>query len=116
MKIELSDLNNGTVIIGDKLNVKAKFIFDEGDTILWSGLQLITKPPCLKELQIAKTEIFTKGYFESGEYIREKSILIKNNVVPTIVKRNLEYFVQLLLRKKNPINPDDDLIVKKNKK
>ena len=67
----------------------------------------------IKIKKLAKEEVFSNGVFESGEYIRDKAILIKNNVVPTIKKRNLEYHVQLLLRKKNPINPDDDLIIKR---
>jgi len=113
MKLELSDLNKGSVYLGDKLNIRSKFNFDEETSILWSGLRLITNPPCAKELQITKEDIFSQGYFEAGEYIREKSLLIKNNVVPTITKRNLEYIVQLILRKENPIDLDDILIVKK---
>jgi len=113
MKLELSDLNNGSVYIGDKLNISTKFIFEEDSSILWSGLRLITNPPCKKDLQIAKTEIFSRGNFEAGEYIRRKSILIKPNVVPTIKARNLNYEIEMLLRKENPINPEDDLIIKK---
>ncbi len=113
MKLELTDLNNGCVNVGDKLNIKTKFDFDEDTTLIWSGIRLITNPPCVKELQINKEEIFTTGFFEAGEYIREKAMLIKNNVVPTIKNRNLKYLIQLILRKENPINPEDDLIVKK---
>ena len=114
MKIELNDLNNGSVLVGDKLNIRSKFSFEEDTSILWSGVRLLTTPPCKKnELQISKQEIFSVGLFEAGDYVREKSILIKNNVVPTIKKRNLEYFIELILRQKNPINPDDDLIVKR---
>ena len=113
MKLELTDLNNGCVNVGDKLNIKTKFDFDEDTTLIWSGIRLITNPPCVKELQINKEEIFSTGFFEAGEYIREKAMLIKNNVVPTIKNRNLKYLIQLILRKENPINPEDDLIVKK---
>lgn len=113
MKLELTDLSNGSVYIGDKLNIRTKFNFDDETSILWSGLGLITHPPCLKELQIAKAEIFSQGIFEAGEYIREKSVLIKNNVIPTIKKRNLEYEVQMVLRQENPINPDDNIVVKR---
>ena len=94
MKIELSDLNNGSVFIGDKLNVRTKFKFEEDTSILWSGIKLITQPPCLKELQVSKEEIFSMGHFEAGEYIRERALLIKNNVVPTIKNRNLEYEIK----------------------
>ena len=72
MKLEISDLNKGSVFIGDKLNIRTKFIFDEPTSILWSGLRLITYPPCTKELQITKEEIFSKGNFEAGEYLRDK--------------------------------------------
>ena len=113
MNLELTDLNNGSVNVGDKLNIRTKFDFDADTTLLWSGIRLITNPPCLKELQINKEEIFSTGFFEAGEYIRDKAMLIKNNVVPTIKNRNLEYLIQLILRKENPINPEDDLIVKK---
>ena len=113
MKLELSDLNKGFVYVGDKLNIRTKFIFEEDSSILWSGLRLITNPPCKKDLQIAKTEIFSRGNFEAGEYIRWKSILIKHNVFPTIKARNLTYDVEMLLRKVNPINPEEDLIIKK---
>ncbi len=113
MKLELSDLNKGFVYVGDKLNIRTKFIFEEDSSILWSGLRLITNPPCKKDLQIAKTEIFSRGNFEAGEYIRRKSILIKHNVVPTIKARNLTYDVEMLLRKVNPINPEEDLIIKR---
>ncbi len=113
MKLELSDLNNGSVNVGDKLSIKTKFDFDEDTSLIWSGIRLITTPPCVKELQINKEEIFSTGFFEAGEYIREKAMLIKNNVVPTIKNRNLEYLIQLILRKENPVNPEDDLIVKK---
>ena len=114
MKLELSDLNRGSVFIGDKLNIRTKFIFDEPTSILWSGLRLITNPPCTKELQITKDEIFSKGNFEAGEYLRDKSLLIKGNVVPTIKKRNLSYTVQMILRKENPINPERNIEVKRD--
>ncbi|MFX1258232.1 MAG: hypothetical protein ACFFAN_10255, partial [Promethearchaeota archaeon] len=114
MKLEITDLNRGSVFIGDKLNIRTKFNFEKDTSILWAGIKLITNPPCKKELQIAKEEIFSKGYFEAGEYVRERTLLIKNNVVPTIKNRNLEYFIRMILRKKNPINPEDDLIIKKN--
>jgi hypothetical protein len=116
MKIELEDLNNGSVYVGDKLGILTKFNFEEDSEILWSGLQLLTNPPCAKELQIAKSEIFSKGTFESGEYIRNRMLLIKNNVVPTIKNRNLEYYIKLILRQPHPINPDDDLLVNKTKR
>jgi hypothetical protein len=98
MKIELEDLNNGSVYVGDKLGILTKFKFEKDSEILWSGLQLLTNPPCAKELQIAKAEIFSKGTFESGEYVRNRMMLIKNNVVPTIKNRNLEYYIKLILR------------------
>jgi hypothetical protein len=113
LHLELTDLNNGSVNIGDKLSIRTIFDFDEDTTLKWSGIRLITNPPCVKELQINKEEIFSTGFFEAGEYIREKAMLIKNNVVPTIKNRNLEYLIQLILRKENPINPEDDLVVKK---
>jgi len=116
MKIELRDLNNGSVYVGDKLGILTKFNFEEDSEILWSGLQLLTNPPCAKELQIAKAEIFSKGTFESGEYIRNRMLLIKNNVVPTIKNRNLEYYVKLILRQPHPINPDDDLLINRTQK
>jgi len=116
MKIELKDLNNGSVYLGDKLIVRSKFIFEEDSSIMWSGLQLITNPPCAKELQIAKAEIFSKGNFESGEYIRNRTMLIKNNVVPTIKNRNLEYHIKLIMRQPHPINPDDDLLINRTQK
>ncbi|TFG23282.1 MAG: hypothetical protein EU532_13610 [Promethearchaeota archaeon] len=116
MKIELSDLNNGSVYIGDKLGILTKFNFEEDSEVLWTGLQLLTNPPCAKELQIAKAAIFSRGNFESGEYIRNRTILIKNNVVPTIKNRNLEYYIKLILRQPHPINPDDDLVINKTQK
>ena len=76
-------------------------------------MRLISNPPCARELQIIAEEIFSKGTFEPGEYVREKALLIKNNVVPTIKKRNLEYTIQLILRKENPIDPENDIIIKK---
>ena len=84
MKLELSDLNQGLVFIGDKLNIRTKFSFEEDTSILWSGIRLITSPPCLKELQIAKAEVFSRGNFEVGVYIRDRALLIKTNDVPTI--------------------------------
>jgi hypothetical protein len=111
--LELTDLNKGIVFIGDKLVVKTQFKFEEDTTILWSGIRLITNPPCLKEVQVSKEEIFSKGYFEAGEYIREKSILINSNVVPTIKNRDLKYFLKLILRQPNPLNPEDDLVINK---
>jgi hypothetical protein len=116
MKLELSDLNQGTVFIGDKLNIRTKFEIEEDTSILWSGIRLVTYPPCVKELQIAKEEIFSKGFFEAGEYIRDRSLLIKSNVVPTIKNRNLEYEIKLILRQPHPLNPEDDLIINKNQK
>ena len=114
MKLELTDLNNGSVFIGDKLGVRSKFQFEEDTSMLWAGVRLLTVPPCNKqEIQIAKEEIFSMGEFEAGEYVRDRALLIKNNVVPTIEKRNLEYFVELLFRTKNPIDEDQDLMVKK---
>ena len=114
MKLEISDFNQGTVFIGEKLSIRVKFTFEEDTSILWSGIRLITNPPCMKELQIVKDEVFSKGDFKAGEYIRDRAIFIKNNVVPTIEIRNLHYIIQMILRKVNPINPDDDLIIKKS--
>ncbi len=116
MKIELEDLNNGHVYIGDKLTVRTKFNFEEDTSILWSGLKLITHPPCVKVLTVAKNEIFSKGQFESGIYERKKTLLVKNNVVPTIKNRNLEYDIELILRKPHPINDDEDLVIKREQK
>ncbi len=113
MKMELTSAKN-SVFIGEKMNVTTKYNFDEKSSVLWSGIRLVTKTPCVKELQIGNEEVFSFGDFEPGEYIRERAILIKNNVIPTIKKRNLEYTVQLLLRQKNPINPDDDLVIKRD--
>ncbi|MCK4480874.1 MAG: hypothetical protein KAV01_10125, partial [Candidatus Lokiarchaeota archaeon] len=94
VKLELSDLNNGTVFIGDKFRINVKFTFEEETDIFWSGVRLITNPPCAKELQVSKEEIFSKGNFEAGEYIREKSLLIASNIVPTIKNRNLNYILK----------------------
>jgi len=116
MKLALNDLNNGHVYLGDKLNIKTTFNFDEDSSILWSGIRLLTHPPCLKELQITKEEIFSKGFFEKGEYIRERAILIKKNVIPTIKNRKLEYEIKLILRLPHPNNPDDDLVINKTHK
>jgi hypothetical protein len=87
MKLELS-LNNGYVYLGEKINIRSKFNFDEDSSILWSGIRLLTYPPCLKELQITKEEIFTKGLYE----------------------------LKLILRQPHPINPDDDLVINKTQK
>ncbi len=116
MKLELNDLNNGYAYLGDKLNVRTIFNFDEDTSILWSGIRLLTHPPCLKELQITKEDIFSKGIFEKGEYIRERALLIKKNVIPTIKNRNLEYEIKLILRQPHPNNPDDDLVINKTHK
>ncbi|MHA2472037.1 MAG: hypothetical protein ACXAES_02260, partial [Promethearchaeota archaeon] len=113
VNLQLSDLNDGSVLIGDKLRVKTKFTFDEDTDILWSGIRLITNPPCLKEVQVSKEEVFSKGHFEAGEYIREKSMLINTNVVPTIKNRDLNYLLKLILRQPNPVNPEDDLVINK---
>jgi len=113
VNLQLTDLNNGSVFIGDKLNIKTQFEFEKDSEILWSGIRLITNPPCLKEVQVSKEEVFSKGHFEAGEYIREKSILIKTNVVPTIKNRDLNYLVKLILRQPNPLNPEDDLVINK---
>jgi len=116
MKLELNDLNNGHAYLGDKLNVRTIFNFDEDTSILWSGIRLLTHPPCLKELQITKEDIFSKGIFEKGEYIRERALLIKKNVIPTIKNRNLEYEIKLILRQPHPHNPDEDLMINKIEK
>jgi len=112
MKLKISDLSNGSIFIGDTLNIRTTLQFDEDESLLWTGIRLITNPPCGKELQISVGEIFAEGKFEAGEYIRDKSLFIRN-LVPTIKKRNLEYNVQLIIRKKNPINPTDDIIIRK---
>jgi hypothetical protein len=114
MKLNLNPLEQ-SVYVGDKLAVQTKFTFDEEEELYWSGIILLTSPPCSRELQIARKEIFTKGIFEAGEYIRQKAMTIKNNVVPTIEKRDLVYDLELLLRKPNPINPDEHLIIKRKK-
>ena len=114
MKLELSDLNDGSVYVGEKLNVRTKFHFDEDASILWSGVRLLAHSPCLKEIQIAKSEIFSKGSFEAGDYYRDRALLINNNVVPTIKSRNLNYEIQLTLRQPHPLNPEeDDLLIHK---
>jgi hypothetical protein len=116
MKLALTDLNNGSVYIGDKLNVKTEFHLDEETSIQYTGVSLLTHPPCLKELQIAKQEIFSKGIFESGTYVREKAILIKGNVVPTIVNRNLNYELKLIVRQPHPTDSREELLIQKTHK
>jgi hypothetical protein len=114
MKLELSDLNNGLVYIGDKLNVRTKFHFEKETPILWSGIKLLAHSPCFKEIQIAKNEIFSKGTFEAGDYYRDRALLVTNNAVPTIKSRNLNYEIKLTLRQPHPLNPsEDDLIINK---
>jgi hypothetical protein len=76
----------------------------------------MTYPPCIKELQVAKEDIFSKGNFEKGIYVRDRTLLIKGNVVPTIKNRNLEYELKLILRQPSPINPDEDLVINKSEK
>ncbi|MFX1408837.1 MAG: hypothetical protein ACFFA6_00675 [Promethearchaeota archaeon] len=110
VKLEIEKLNP-SVFIGDKLHIRTKFNFEDDTSILWSGIRLITNPPCAKELHISKEEIFSKGKFEAGKYIREKALLIKNNVVPTIKNRNLNYFIKLILRQPHPLNPEEDLVI-----
>ncbi len=114
VKLELADFNSASVFIGDNLNIRTQFNFEEDAEIHWSGIRLITNPPCAKELQVSKKEIFSKGYFEAGEYIREKLFFIKSNVVPTIRNRNLNYNLKLILRQPSPINPEDDLVINKS--
>ncbi len=115
MKLELSDLNNGSVYVGDKLNVRIKFHFEEDTSILWSGVRLLAHSPCLKEILIAKNEIFSKGTFEAGDYYRDRALLIANNVVPTIKSRNLNYEIKLTIRQPHPLNPEeDDLLIHKD--
>ncbi|MBD3195897.1 MAG: hypothetical protein GF317_12620 [Candidatus Lokiarchaeota archaeon] len=113
MQLKLTPMRN-SVFIGDKLPVRTNFSFDEDTELLWSGIRLLTSPPCQKDLQISQKEVFSRGIFEAGEYIREKALLIKNNVVPTIEKRDLAYRLQLYLRKPNPVNADDNIVVQKN--
>jgi hypothetical protein len=116
MKLELSDLNNGTVYIGDKLGVRTRFRFEENASILWAGVRLVIYPPCTKELQVANEEIFSKGHFEPGNYIRDRNLLIKGTIIPTIQKRNLEYELKLVLRQPHPLNEDEDLVINKSTK
>lgn len=115
VKLEISDITEGSIYIGDKVKVRTKFNFEKKAEIFYSGINLITNPPCLKELHINKEEIFSKGFFEPGEYIRDRSLLIKSNVVPTIKNRNLTYILKLILRQPNPINPEDDLVINKTR-
>ncbi|MFW9829375.1 MAG: hypothetical protein ACFFEY_17505 [Candidatus Thorarchaeota archaeon] len=115
VKLEISDITEGSIYIGDKVKVRTKFNFEKKAEIFYSGINLITNPPCLKELHITKEEIFSKGFFEPGEYIRDRSLLIKSNVVPTIKNRNLTYILKLILRQPNPINPEDDLVINKTR-
>ncbi|KKK45091.1 MAG: hypothetical protein Lokiarch_12660, partial [Candidatus Lokiarchaeum sp. GC14_75] len=63
IKLKLSRSENSSTFIGDKLKVIANYIFEEDTPILWSGITLLTNPPCAKELQILKEEIFSKGFF-----------------------------------------------------
>ena len=112
MELKLIPLQK-TVYVGDKVPVRSKFEFDEDNEIFWSGVRLVTSPPCKKDFLIAQEEIFSKGYFEAGKYIREKAITLKKNVVPTIKKRDLRYNLELLLRKPNPVNNEQDLLIKR---
>lgn len=97
------------VISGDYLNSFTKTIFEESTEILWGGLKLFCKNPCKKELIIAKSEIFSEGIFESGEYIRKRSTLINPSVVPTIEARNINYLLRMSLRIKSPLNKQEEM-------
>ncbi|KKN37078.1 hypothetical protein LCGC14_0767270, partial [marine sediment metagenome] len=63
IELKLSRSENSSTFIGSKLKVVARYIFEEDTSILWSGITLLTNPPCAKELQILKEEIFSKGFF-----------------------------------------------------
>ncbi|MHA1240626.1 MAG: hypothetical protein ACTSQU_07500 [Promethearchaeota archaeon] len=52
MKLSLNDLNDGHVYLGDKLNIRTIFNFDEDSSILWSGIEFLKK-----------ANIFVKGHF-----------------------------------------------------
>jgi len=107
MKLNLECTNK--VISGDYLNSLTKTIFEEPNEILWGGLKLFCRNPCKKELIIAKSEIFSEGIFESGEYIRKRSTLINPIVVPTIEARSINYLLRMSLRVKSPINKQEEM-------
>ena len=113
IKLKLSRSENSSTFIGDKLKVIANYIFEEDTPILWSGITLLTNPPCAKELQILKEEIFSKGFFEAGEYIREKELLINSNVVPSIKNRKINYFINLSLTHPHPADSRNELVINK---
>ncbi|MHA1762410.1 MAG: hypothetical protein ACTSYC_01440, partial [Promethearchaeota archaeon] len=68
MKLSLMDLNDGTVHVGNKLKIRSTFEVDEDTSLMWTGVRLITRPPCAKDLQVGKKEIFPSGKFEAGTY------------------------------------------------
>ncbi len=107
MKLNLECSNKA--ISGDYLNSLTKTIFEDSTEILWGGLKLFCKNPCKKELVIAKSEIFSEGIFESGEYIRKRSTLIGSSVVPTIETRNINYLLRMSLRIKSPVNKQEEM-------
>jgi hypothetical protein len=112
MQLKLIPLQK-TVFVGDKVPIRSKFEFEEDNDIFWSGVRLVTSPPCKRDFLIAQEEVFSRGHFEAGKYIREKAITLKKNVVPTIKKRDLTYNLELLLRKPNPVNEEQDLVIKR---
>ena len=113
IKLKLSHSENSSAFIGDKIKVIVNYIFEEDTSILWSGITLLTNPPCAKELQILKEEIFSEGLFKAGEYIREKDLLINSNVVPTIKNRKINYFINLSLTHPHPTDSRNNLVINK---
>jgi hypothetical protein len=111
MKLELQTSN--FVYISDKLRVRSKLLFDEKQEILWTGIRLLTSPPCTKELQIAKKEVFSKGTFEEGIYIRERDLLSKSCTQYFKPRFSIVGTILFLIRMESPINPDEDMIIKK---
>ncbi|TFF87873.1 MAG: hypothetical protein EU550_02415 [Promethearchaeota archaeon] len=69
-------------------------LLDEDTRISWAGIRLYSLRPCKKEILISKTNIFDSGLLEAGVYRRKKNLTISNRVVPTIVDRDITYFVR----------------------
>ncbi|MHA1694824.1 MAG: hypothetical protein ACTSUG_06160, partial [Candidatus Helarchaeota archaeon] len=69
-------------------------LLESNTSVDFAGIRLISNRPCKKDILISKIDIFNGGILESGIYSRNVNLNISRRVVPTVIERNIRYFLR----------------------
>ncbi|MHA1732664.1 MAG: hypothetical protein ACTSU5_12035 [Promethearchaeota archaeon] len=113
VNIDLTSISE--TVAGATVPVKCRLEFEERQRVFWAGVKLVTQRLCKNELIVAKRDLFGDGEFEAGTYLRNFSLTVAPNIIPSIPARNINYRVVLGVRIPKFRDPDAEVEVVNSK-